>query len=138
MFFLIDLVGAVLVSGFVSAIYMAAASGPRRRPTTSDVGGTVLPFAAGVLLAAWAGGAWLPSGPSSAGTHWLSMAVFGTLGALVFAALLPMPPRHRASLGRGGVAAAHAEAASSTTGVGLYYWLLVVFLGSAVLAAYLA
>jgi hypothetical protein len=133
-----ELLGATAVAIFLTAIYGAVAMPARARPRPNDPGGTIVPFGAGVLLAAWAGGAWFPFGPAVAGAHCLPMAFTGTVGAVVLSALVPMGPTpgERPSFGGGSIAVAHADAARSTTGVGVYYWLFIVLLGIAIFTAY--
>lgn len=87
-----------------------------------------------LFLATWAGGAWIaPMGPLLWGVPWLSFLLVGLVVALLLAAVAP--PRSRTHSHHSVHSSTGGEAAISA-GLGLFFWLLMLLLLFATVAAY--
>jgi hypothetical protein len=87
-----------------------------------------------VVLATWAGGLWItPFGPPIWGYTWLPFLLVGVFFALLIAAATPVPRRPLNRVERG---KAQEAAAETATALGIFFWVLIVGLGIAIVLAY--
>lgn len=83
-----------------------------------------------LFLATWAGGLWIaPLGPEVRGVPWPSFLFAGLVVALLLAAVSPPRTWRRSPH-------SSADEAAVSAGMGVFFWLLVVFLLFAVVYAY--
>ena len=82
-----------------------------------------------LFLATWAGGVWLaPFGPPSANIYWMPFTLIAILVATLLAAVLP-PEVHT-------VAEAVERECEIEAGLGVFFWVLILALASAVVLRY--
>ncbi len=87
-----------------------------------------------VFLAAWAGGVWItPVGPQLFGRYWLPFLLAGLFFALLLAAAAPVSPPRTEEAAQ---LVAQAEEATST-GVSIFFWILLLALIVAIVVAYI-
>lgn len=97
---------------------------------------SVLAFFIVLLLATWAGGAWIyPFGPVLWGGVWMPFLVMAVIVALLLAAAVP-PDRVRYGPPEQISEREEAAALAVLGTLGLFFWILVVFLVIAIVAAY--
>jgi hypothetical protein len=108
-----------------------------RHPAKSDaVGDSLLFLFLILLLAMWAGGAWVPAwGPVVYGTPWLSILVIGLLVSLLILAIAVPPQRTRTP--REEIRREPEESIVVGTVFALFFWLLVAGLLVSVLVSYI-
>lgn len=99
---------------------------------------SVLAFFIVLLLATWAGGAWIyPFGPVLWGGVWMPFLVMAVIVAVLLAAAVP-PDRSRYGPPEQIDPEREEAAALAVLGtLGFFFWILVVFLIIAIVAAYL-
>lgn len=134
MFFL-DLLFAFVVALVLALILIPLTASHRGREGTS-AGGAILFFFLILFLATWAGGLWLePMGPTLWGGYWLPFLLVGFFVALLLAATAE-PSRHRPLEKRELPTAETQEAATAAMVFGVMFWVLLLALLAAVIAAY--
>lgn len=119
--FLIALVAAIVLSVLLVVVLRRRGPGPWSG---------LLFFFLIVLLAAWAGGAWLvPVGPPLAGIYWLGFLLVGIAVAVILAAATPAQTRREA---------AHEDAPEATGAIalGLFFYIAMFALLLAIILSF--
>ncbi|MBD3337300.1 MAG: hypothetical protein GF355_17445 [Candidatus Eisenbacteria bacterium] len=125
--FIFALIIAVLFSALLVGLF------GWRHPARTGAGAALVFLFLILLLATWAGGAWMgPFGPPLWGGYWLPPLLVGVVILLIIAALVPVrPPRTRVAADE-----PSGEVEGPALFFGLFFWLLLLALAVAVVAAY--
>lgn len=125
-----DVLFALLVALAVSAVFWAVAGWP-------GVGSEAIGLFLLALLVVWAAGVWItPFGPTIGDDYWLPFIIPGMLFLLLLAALVPpRQPRNRQEAVEE-VTAEDTVAVAAALTLGAIFWVLIVFLIIAIIAAY--
>ncbi len=117
---------AMLIALLLTAVFGGLLGGHRR-------GGALIFFFVVLLFGTWAGGLWLTpiGGPLWGGASWISFIFVGLFFALILTAALP-PQRKRNKPDTG---ASETEPASLVV-FGIFFWILIVALGVAIVGRY--
>jgi hypothetical protein len=125
--FFVDLLFALILALIITGIFVLALRTP-------GPWGLWWVFLLVIFLAAWAGGLWItPFGPMWGTVSWLPFLITGLLVALILAAA--SPPRQPRTP-RQAIAQERAEEAAFLA-LNVFFWVLVVGLGVAIILAYL-
>ncbi|HEV2106860.1 MAG TPA: hypothetical protein VGR16_01210 [Thermomicrobiales bacterium] len=125
-----DVLFALLVALAVSAVFWAVAGWP-------GAGSEAIGLFLLALLVVWAAGVWItPVGPTIGDDYWLPFIIPGLLFLLLLAALVPpRRPRNRREAVEETTAEDTVAVAAALT-LGVIFWVLIVFLIIAIIAAY--
>ncbi len=125
-----DVLFALLVALAVSTVFWALVGWP-------GVGSEAIGLFLLALLVVWAAGVWItPFGPTIGDDYWLPYIIPGLLFLLLLAALVPpRQPRNRQEMVEQAAPEDTAAVATALT-LGVIFWVLIVFLIIAIIAAY--
>lgn len=130
---IVDLMFAFGVALFLSLLFIPLTGQYRSRDGGTAVGGIVFFFLI-LFLASWAGGLWVtPFGPPLWGAYWVPILLVGFFVALLLAAATE--PTRRYDMRRA-KEPPESEAAAAVTAFGVMFWVLMLALAGAVIAAY--
>jgi len=128
--FWIDLILVFFFALILSAL-LGWGLGWRHPARTDAFGASFLFLFLVLLLVMWAGGAWLhPWGPVLYGSSWLAFLLIGLLAVLFILAVASPPARRRIPRKEA------EEAVAESAAFGLFFWLLILGLLVALIAAY--